>query len=143
MMRLLLLVMMVVVGLILGVQPRLIDAGRRRTHRVCLGGVRQEVFLVQPQRSERLRLVGYLVVVMVRRTATIAAEMVVVVLVVRWNRWCIVGEQLHAGGGGSGGLLMLLLLLTGGTGCEMILAELKEAGGCRLLAPDHDTIACR
>lgn len=128
---------MVMVGLIFGVQrPRLIDGGR--TDRVRFAGtVRQEVLLIEPQRGERLRLVGYLVVVMVGRTVTVHHAAVAVV-VVRWNRWCVVGEQLHPRLDGS---LLLLLLTDGG---KMILVELKEAGGgCLLLTANTDaTITC-
>lgn len=81
------------------------------------------MILIESQRGECLRLVGYLMVVVVGRiaatgwrdTATADQTAVPVVVVVGWNRWCVVREELHAR---LDFLLMLLLLADG----EVILA---------------------
>lgn len=102
----------------------------------------KEVILIESQRGERLRLVGYLMVVMVGGTAAttggggVANAQTVTVEVVGRNRWRVVREQLHARLDWllllllQLQLLLLLLLFDG----EMILAQLEEAGGRLLTA---------
>uniref|UniRef100_A0A2M4D1H9 Uncharacterized protein n=1 Tax=Anopheles darlingi TaxID=43151 RepID=A0A2M4D1H9_ANODA len=117
---LLLLVMVMVVGLILGVHSGLLRSRSGRNTTVATrwsDGVRfvrwKEVILIEAQRCERLLLtsscavlIGDLVIVMVGRIAATGGQRwpVPIVKMVRWNRWRIVREQLHA---------RLLLLLHG------------------------------